>query len=210
MFGLVQEIPQKETTRLYPRSPYGAAKAYGHFITMNYRESFGIHASSGILFNHESPLRGKEFVTRKITLGLARLARGGSAPVVLGNLDARRDWGFAGDYVDAMWRMLQQDAAGDYVVATGVTTSIRDFVIYAAEALGMDLEWSGIGATEKAVDRKSGRRIVEVSDRYFRPAEVDLLSGDPSKARDRLGWGATVGIRDLAVMMARADYDALG
>jgi GDPmannose 4,6-dehydratase len=210
MFGLVQEIPQKETTRLYPRSPYGAAKAYGHFITMNYRESFGIHASSGILFNHESPLRGKEFVTRKITLGLARLARGDSAPVVLGNLDARRDWGFAGDYVDAMWRMLQQDEAGDYVVATGVTTPIRDFVIYVAEALGMELEWSGSGATEMAMDRKSGKRIVEVSDRFFRPAEVDLLIGDPSKARDRLGWCATVGIRDLAVMMARADYDALG
>ncbi len=210
MFGLVQEVPQKETTRLYPRSPYGVAKVYGHYITANYRESFGMHASSGILFNHESPLRGKEFVTRKITLGLARLARGGNEPVTLGNMDARRDWGFAGDYVEGMWRMLQQDKADDYVLATGVTTTIRDFVTFAAGALDMDLDWTGSGVSERAVDRKSGKTVITVSEKFFRPAEVDLLIGDPSKARDVLGWTATVKIRDLAVMMAKADYDALG
>ena len=209
MFGLVQEVPQSETTRLYPRSPYGVAKVYGHYITMNYRESFGLHASSGILFNHESPLRGKEFVTRKITLALARLARGGSDPVVLGNLDARRDWGFAGDYVEGMWRMLQQDVADDYVLATGVTTPIRDFVTFAAEALGMQPEWSGAGVTETATDAKTGKRIVEVSEKFFRPAEVDLLIGDASKAEAKLGWKAKVSVRELAEMMARDDYDAL-
>jgi len=209
MFGLVQEVPQSETTRLYPRSPYGVAKVYGHYITMNYRESFGMHASSGILFNHESPLRGKEFVTRKITLGLARLARGGSEPVALGNLDARRDWGFAGDYVEGMWRMLQQETADDYVLATGVTTPIRDFIIYAAEALGMDLAWEGEGLTETATDRKTGKRIIEINEKFFRPAEVDLLIGDPTKARTVLGWEPKVSVRELAAMMAKSDYDAL-
>lgn len=210
MFGLVQEVPQRETTRLYPRSPYGVAKVYGHYITMNYRESFGMHASSGILFNHESPLRGKEFVTRKITLGLARLAHGGSDPVSLGNLDARRDWGFAGDYVEGMWRMLQHDVADDYVLATGVTTTIRDFIIYAAEALGMDLAWDGEGLTETATDRKTGKRIIEINEKFFRPAEVDLLIGDPTKAKTVLGWEPKVGVKELAVMMAKADYDELG
>lgn len=210
MFGLVQEVPQKETTRLYPRSPYGVAKVYGHYITMNYRESYGMHASSGILFNHESPLRGKEFVTRKITLALAKLARGGSDPVVLGNLDARRDWGFAGDYVDGMWRMLQQDVADDYVLATGVTTPIRDFIRFAAQALGMDPVFDGAGVGETATDRKSGRTIVTISEKFFRPAEVELLIGDASKAREKLGWVPKVTIRDLATMMAQADYDALG
>jgi len=210
MFGLVQEVPQKETTRLYPRSPYGVAKVYGHYITMNYRESYGMHASSGILFNHESPLRGKEFVTRKITLALAKLARGGSDPVVLGNLDARRDWGFAGDYVDGMWRMLQQDVADDYVLATGVTTPIRDFIRFAAQALGMDPVFDGTGVGETATDRKSGRTIVTISEKFFRPAEVELLIGDASKAREKLGWVPKVTIRDLATMMAQADYDALG
>lgn len=210
MFGLVQEVPQRETTRLYPRSPYGVAKVYGHYITMNYRESFGLHASSGILFNHESPLRGKEFVTRKITLGLAQLARGGTDPIELGNMDARRDWGFAGDYVEGMWRMLQQDTADDYVLATGVTTTIRDFVTYAAETLGIDLEWQGEGLAETATDRKSGKRIVQVNERFFRPAEVDLLIGDATKARTRLGWQPQVDVRSLAAMMARADYDAAG
>jgi GDPmannose 4,6-dehydratase len=210
MFGLVQEVPQSETTRLYPRSPYAAAKVYGHYITTNYRESFGMHASSGILFNHESPLRGKEFVTRKITLGLARLARGGSDPVVLGNLDARRDWGFAGDYVEGMWMMLQQDSADDYVVATGVTTPIRDFVRWAAEAMGMDPVFEGSGVAETVTDARTGKRIVEISERFFRPAEVDLLIGDASKARRVLGWQPRVSVHALAEMMARADYDALG
>jgi GDPmannose 4,6-dehydratase len=210
MFGLVQEVPQRETTRFHPRSPYGVAKVFGHYITMNYRESFGLHASSGILFNHESPLRGKEFVTRKITLALARLARGGSEPVELGNLDARRDWGFAGDYVEGMWLMLQQETPDDYVLATGVTTTIRDFVNYAAEALGMELEWEGSGLDETATDRRTGRCVVRVNPRFFRPAEVDLLIGDASKARARLGWQPRVDVRGLAEMMARADYDALG
>lgn len=210
MFGLVQEVPQRETTRFYPRSPYGVAKVYGHYITVNYRESFGMHASSGILFNHESPLRGKEFVTRKITLALARIARGGSDPVVLGNLDARRDWGFAGDYVRGMWLMLQQETADDYVLATGVTTPIRDFVRFAAEALGMDPVFEGEGVNEIAIDRRSGKRILEVSEKFFRPADVDLLIGDASKAREKLGWVPEVDVRQLAEMMAKADYDALG
>ena len=210
MFGLVQEVPQKETTRLYPRSPYGVAKVYGHYITMNYRESFGLHASSGILFNHESPLRGKEFVTRKITLGLAQLARGGEAPVELGNMDAQRDWGFAGDYVEGMWRMLQQDVADDYVLATGVTTTIRDFFTYAAEELGMDLEWTGEAENETATDRKTGKLVMKVNPKFYRPAEVELLIGDASKARTQLGWEPKVDIRSLASMMAKSDFDTLG
>lgn len=209
MFGLVQEVPQRETTRLYPRSPYGVAKVYGHFITMNYRESFGMHASSGILFNHESPLRGKEFVTRKITLALAKLAHGGSDAMQLGNMDAQRDWGFAGDYVEGMWRMLQQDVADDYVLATNTTTTIRDFVNYAAEALGMALAWDGEGVKETATDRKSGKRVVEINEKFFRPAEVELLIGDPSKAREKLGWVPKVDVRTLAAMMAQSDFDAL-
>ncbi len=209
MFGLVQEIPQSETTRLYPRSPYGVAKVYGHYITMNYRESFGMHASSGILFNHESPLRGKEFVTRKITLGLAALARGGGAAVELGNMDAKRDWGFAGDYVEGMWRMLQQDTADDYVLATGVTTTIRDFFTYAAEALDMDLDWQGTGEGETATDRKTGKQVMRVNPKFYRPAEVDLLIGDATKAREQLGWTPSVDVQHLAAMMAQADYDAL-
>ena len=209
MFGLVQAVPQVETTPFYPRSPYGVAKAYGHHITVNYRESFGMHASCGILFNHESPLRGEEFVTRKITRGLARIARGGNAPIQLGNLSARRDWGFAGDYVEGMWRMLQQDMPGDYVLATGVTTPIRDFVSFAAEALGMPLDWHGTDVDEVATDRRSGRKVIEVNPAFFRPAEVELLVGDASRARRQLGWRPRVDVRGLATMMARADYDAV-
>ena len=209
MFGLVQEVPQSETTRLYPRSPYGVAKVYGHYITMNYRESFDMHASSGILFNHESPLRGNEFVTRKITLGLAALARGGDDVIELGNMDAQRDWGFAGDYVEGMWLMLQQDKADDYVLATGVTTTIRDFFTYAAEELGMTLEWKGEGENETATDTKTGKQVMRVNPKFYRPAEVELLIGDASKAEKKLGWKASVDIRTLAAMMAKSDYDAL-
>ena len=209
MFGRVDEMPQVETTRFYPRSPYGVAKLYGHHITINYRESFGMHASCGILFNHESPLRGKEFVTGKITQALARIAHGGSEPCVLGNLDARRDWGFAGDYVDGMWRMLQQDKADDYVLATGVTSSVRDFVDYAAEALGMGIEWTGEGVCERGVERTSGKVVVTVSDAFFRPAEVEHLLGDASKARRVLGWTPTMDVRQIAAMMARHDYDSI-
>ncbi len=207
MFGLVRAVPQSEDTPFYPRSPYGVAKVYGHFITVNYRESFGVHASSGILFNHESPLRGTEFVTRKITIGLSRFARGEQVPVELGNLNALRDWGFAGDYVEGMWRMLQQDVADDYVLATGVTTPIRDFVNFAAETLELDLEWSGPEGMEQAIDRKSGKIAVKVNPKFFRPAEVDLLLGDSSKARAKLGWEPKVSIRELAAMMAQSDYD---
>jgi GDPmannose 4,6-dehydratase len=209
MFGLVQEVPQRETTRLYPRSPYGVAKVFSHYITMNYRESFGMHALSGILFNHESPLRGIEFVTRKITMGLAEISRGSTEPVELGNMDAKRDWGFAGDYVEGMWLMMQQEKADDYVLATNVATSIRDFFNYAAEALGMDLAWEGEGEHEIAVERKSGNVVMRVNPKFYRPAEVDLLIGDSSKARKELGWQPKVDVRQLAVMMAKSDYDAL-
>ncbi len=209
MFGLVQEVPQSETTRLYPRSPYGVAKVYGHYITMNYRESFGMHASSGILFNHESPLRGTDFVTRKITLGLAKLAHGGATPIELGNMDAKRDWGYAGDYVEGMWRMLQQDQADDYVLATGETFTIRQFFDFAAEALGMQLEWAGTGPDEIAVDVKSGKRVMQVNPKFYRPAEVDLLIGDASKAHRKLGWRPTVAVKELAAMMVQFDYDML-
>ncbi|MFG1357545.1 GDP-mannose 4,6-dehydratase [Xanthobacter pseudotagetidis] len=207
MFGLVRTIPQNEDTPFHPRSPYGVAKTYGHYITVNYRESFGTHASSGILFNHESPLRGTEFVTRKISRGLARFTRGVGDAVELGNLDAKRDWGFAGDYVEGMWAMLQQETADDYVLATGKTTSIRDFVRYAAEALALDLEWSGAAKAEQAVDRKTGKVAVRINPKFYRPAEVSLLLGDASKARAKLGWEPKVDVRELAAMMARADYD---
>jgi GDPmannose 4,6-dehydratase len=207
MFGLVRAVPQSEDTPFYPRSPYGVAKVYGHFITVNYRESFGVHASSGILFNHESPLRGTEFVTRKITLGLARFARGEHVPVELGNLNARRDWGFAGDYVEGMWRMLQQDVADDYVLATGVTTPIRDFINFTAATLGLDLDWSGSDDSEQAIDRKTRKVVVKVNPQFYRPAEVELLLGDASKASAKLGWQPKVDIRELAAMMAKSDYD---
>ena len=209
MFGLVQEVPQSETTRLYPRSPYGVAKVYGHYITMNYRESFGMHASSGILFNHESPLRGKEFVTRKITLGLAALARGGDKAIELGNMDAKRDWGFAGDYVEGIWRMLQQDEADDYVLATGETTTIRDFFTAAGAALDMDIRWDGEGESETATDAKTGKLVMKVNPNFYRPAEVELLIGDPTKAREKLGWVPKVDVHELARMMAKSDYNDL-
>jgi len=193
-----------------PRSPYGAAKAHAHHLAVNYRESFGMHVSAGILFNHESPLRGEEFVTRKLTRGLARIARGGAGgPVRLGNLDAARDWGFAGDYVAAMWRMLQRGTGGDYVIATGVATSVRGFALLAARALGLDPVSEGEGMRERAFDRRSGRCLWQVAPDLFRPAEIDRLRGDAARAGRDLGWTPRVGVEGLARMMARADHDAL-
>lgn len=206
MFGKVRETPQNERTPFYPRSPYGVAKLYGHWITVNYRESYGIHASSGILFNHESPLRGQEFVTRKITSSLARIRYGQQEVLELGNLEAMRDWGFAGDYVEGMWRMLQQPEADDYVLATGVTTKVRTFVEHAARAAGFEISWEGEGLGEVGRDQ-DGRVIVRVNPEYHRPAEVDLLLGDPAKARARLGWEPRVDLEGLVHMMVEKDLE---
>lgn len=205
MFGLVQETPQSERTPFHPRSPYGVAKLYGHWITVNYRESYDLHASSGILFNHESPLRGKEFVTRKITLGLARVKYDRMDVLELGNLDAKRDWGFAGDYVDGMWRMLQQEKGGDYVLATGQTQRVRDFLLHASAALGMDLAFEGVGVEERGIDRKSGKVVIRIDPAFFRPAEVDLLLGSPAKAKRELGWAHKTSFPELVAMMAETD-----
>ena len=207
MFGRVQAVPQTETTPFYPRSPYGVAKLYGHWITVNYREAYGIHASSGILFNHESPLRGREFVTRKITSGLAEVQAGEREKISLGNLEAERDWGFAGDYVDAMYRMVQADVPDDFVVATGETHKVRDFVDATVAALGIDIEWRGQGLEEVGVDRATGRVIVDINRTFYRPAEVDKLLGNPAKAADRLGWTPTLKFETLVEEMVRADVD---
>lgn len=205
MFGKVQEIPQKETTPFYPRSPYGVAKVYAYWITINYRESYGIHASNGILFNHESPRRGETFVTRKITRGLARIKTGKEVLLHLGNLDAKRDWGYAKDYVEGMWRMLQQDKPGDYILATGETHSVREFVELTAKHLGMNIIWEGSGLEEKGIDTVSGKQVIGIDPNYFRPAEVDLLIGDATKAREKLGWKPTTSFVDLVEMMTSAD-----
>ncbi len=208
MFGKVQAIPQCETTPFYPRSPYGVAKLMAHWMTVNYRESFGIFACSGILFNHESPMRGKEFVTRKITDHLARLSLGRTeAPLELGNLDSKRDWGFAGDYVEGMWLMLQQDQPDTYVLATGETHPIRDFVGESAKILGYDLKWQGSGVDEVGIDSKSGKTLVKVNPKFFRPAEVDLLIGNPAKAEQALGWKRKVSYQGLCEMMVKADLE---
>jgi GDPmannose 4,6-dehydratase len=210
MFGKVQAPLQSETTPFYPRSPYGVAKLYGHWMTVNYRESFGLHASSGILFNHESPLRSREFVTRKITATFAEMAAGEDTVLELGNLDAERDWGFAGDYVRGMWQMLQRDDPGTYVLATGQKASVREFVELAGEAAGFRLAWSGEGVNTVGRDAKTGRVLVRVNPAFFRPAEVDILLGDASKAKRELGWVPEIGLDALAEMMVRADSDALG
>jgi GDPmannose 4,6-dehydratase len=205
MYGLIQQPLQSETTPFYPRSPYGVAKLYGHWITINYRESFNLHASSGILFNHESPLRGIDFVTRKITAGLAAVRHGLQEAVELGNLDAQRDWGFAGDYVQGMWLMLQQETPDDYVLATGKTNSVRRFAELASAACGFKLEWRGKEIDETGVDIVSGRTIIKINPRFYRPAEVDILVGDPSKAKKKLGWTPKVGLEELVRMMVEAD-----
>lgn len=205
MFGKVQAVPQTEDTPFYPRSPYGVAKLYAHWMTINYRESYDIFGASGILFNHESPLRGREFVTRKITDAVAKIKLGKTDCVLLGNLDAKRDWGFAKDYVDGMWRMLQADEPDTFVLATNRTETVRDFVRMAFSAGGIDLEFSGSGEEEVAVDALSGKAVVRVDPRFYRPAEVDLLIGDPAKAKDKLGWEPETSLEDLCRMMVRAD-----
>ena len=210
MFGKVQETPQRETTPFYPRSPYGAAKLYAHWITVNYREAYGLFACSGILFNHESPLRGETFVTRKITRGLARIDAGLEECIWLGNLDARRDWGHARDFVRAQWLMLQQPAPDDYVIATGEQHSVREFVERADGCLGMRIEWRGSGIDEQGVDASTGRVIVRVDPRYFRPTEVDTLLGDATKARARLGWTPEIGFDQLVREMVAADRELAG
>lgn len=205
MYGMVQEVPQRESTPFYPRSPYGVAKLYGFWTTVNYREAYGLHASNGILFNHESPLRGETFVTRKITRGVAAIKLGRQDKLWLGNLDAKRDWGHARDYVRGMWMILQQDDPDDYVLATGETTQVRKFVEWAFEDVDIRIDWDGRDAEEKGYCRRSGKCLVEVDPRYFRPTEVDLLIGDPSKAKQRLGWSHETPVRDLVREMVTAD-----
>ena len=205
LYGLVQETPQSETTPFYPRSPYAAAKLYAYWIVVNYREAYGLHASNGILFNHESPLRGETFVTRKITRAAAAISVGEQDILYLGNLDARRDWGHAREYVRGMWMMMQQDQPDDYVLATGETTQVRTFVEWAFEDAGITIEWRGQGADEQGFDTATGRCVVQVDPRYFRPTEVELLLGDPSKARRVLGWSHETDVRELAREMVQAD-----
>ena len=207
MFGKVQGTPQNETTPFYPRSPYAAAKLMAHWLVVNYRESYGMFACSGILFNHESPLRGPEFVTRKITRAAARIKLGLQDTLKLGNLDAQRDWGYAKEYVEAMWLMLQQDEPGDYVVATGETHNVREFVDCAFKEMEMEIEWSGTGENEKGRDTKSGKVVVEVDPQFFRPTEVDLLIGDFTKARENLGWSPKTTFEELVRIMVRHDLE---
>ena len=205
MFGLVQAIPQSEATPFYPRSPYGVAKLYGHWITKNYRESYGLYACSGILFNHESERRGKEFVTRKITDAVARIKCGLLDCLELGNLDAKRDWGHSKDYVRAMWLMLQQDQADDFVIATNETRTVRDFVTHAFDRVGVQVSWSGKGVDEIGTDAATGKIVTRVNPRFFRPAEVDILLGDPSKAENALGWTREIPFQELVFRMV--DHD---
>src|SRR3954471_12387135 len=209
MFGKVRETPQRESTPFHPRSPYGVAKLFAHWATVNYREAYGLHASSGILFNHESPLRGETFVTRKITRAAAMMKHGLQGTLFLGNLDARRDWGHARDYVEGMWRILQQPVADDYVLATGETHSVREFAELAFSAAGLELAWSGEGSDEKGVCATSARELIRIDPRYCRPAEVDLLLGDSSKAREVLGWQPQVTFRELVSEMVEADLRAV-
>jgi len=204
LYGLVQEVPQKETTPFYPRSPYAVAKLYAYWITVNYREAYGMYACNGILFNHESPVRGETFVTRKVTRGLARIKLGLQSCLYMGNLDALRDWGHARDYVEAQWLMLQQSSPEDFVIATGEQHSVREFIEVAAQELGMKIRWSGDGVEEKGFD-SSGRCLVAVDPRYFRPTEVETLLGDASKAHDRLGWVPKTSFHELVAEMVRED-----
>ncbi|MDC0946595.1 GDP-mannose 4,6-dehydratase [Nitrospinaceae bacterium] len=206
MFGLTREVPQSETTPFYPRSPYGVSKAYAHWMTVNYRESYDIFGVSGILFNHESPLRGLDFVTRKITDGLVRVKLGKLSHVELGNLDAQRDWGYASDYVEGMWKMMQADKPSNYVLATGRTENIRSFVEMAWKELDNEIVWKNIGVDEVGIDIKSGATIVKVNANFYRPAEVALLLGNPQKAISELGWQANTTLEELCAMMVKADF----
>lgn len=207
MFGKVQEVPQKETTPFYPRSPYGVAKVYAYWITVNYREAYGLHASNGILFNHESPVRGETFVTRKITRALTRIKEGLQDKLFIGDLESLRDWGHARDFVEAMWLILQQDEPDDYVIATGKQYSVRQFIEVAAAELDMDIEWKGRGINEVGFDRNQGQEIIAVDPRYFRPTEVETLLGDPSKIKKKLGWEPTISFEELVKEMVAADHE---
>lgn len=209
LYGLVQEVPQRESTPFYPRSPYGVAKLYGYWITVNYREAYGIHASNGILFNHESPIRGETFVTRKITRAVAAIHANCQDKLYLGNLGAKRDWGHARDYVEGMWRMLQQEQPDDYVLATGKTYTVREFVERAFKQVGIEINWQGEGEQERGVDSASGKILVEIDPRYYRPTEVDLLVGDPSKAKAKLGWESTTTLDQLIAEMVAEDINAV-
>ncbi|HWQ49981.1 MAG TPA: GDP-mannose 4,6-dehydratase [Methanosarcina sp.] len=209
LYGQVQEIPQKETTPFYPRSPYAAAKLYAYWITINYREAYDIFACNGILFNHESPIRGETFVTRKITMAATKIKHGLQEKLYLGNLDAKRDWGFAKDYVEAMWLILQQENPDDYVIATGETHSVREFTVLAFKEVGIEILWKGKGSEEVGIDSGTGKIIVEIDPRYYRPTEVDLLIGDPSKAKEKLGWEPKVKLEELVKIMIKADGKAV-
>jgi GDPmannose 4,6-dehydratase len=205
LFGKVRETPQKESTPFYPRSPYACAKLYAYWITVNYRESYGMYACNGILFNHESPIRGETFVTRKITRAVARIKLGLQDKLYMGNINAKRDWGFAKDYIELMWLMLQQREPDDYVIATGITTIVRDFITMAFNEAGISITWIGRDVDEKGIDETTGRILIEIDPRYFRPAEVDLLLGDSSKAREKLGWKPKVKLPELVKMMVVSD-----
>jgi len=207
LFGKAQEIPQKETTPFYPRSPYAAAKLYAYWVTINYREAYGIYACNGILFNHESPVRGETFVTRKITRGLSRIFLNLQNTIYLGNLNAKRDWGYAKDYVEMQWLMLQQDEPEDYCISSGKNYSVRDFVNFAWRYLGKEIRWEGEGIDEKGFDKKSGQLIVAVDPRYFRPTEVDTLLGDSTKAKEKLGWEAKIGLKEIVHEMMENDIN---
>ena len=210
LFGSTGGKSANETTPFHPRSPYAAAKQYAYWTAITYREAYGLHASNGILFNHESPRRGENFVTRKICLGFARIRAGLDQTLRLGNLDSRRDWGYAKEYVELMWRLLQQDKADDYVIATGESHSVREFVEHAARAVGFDLQWEGKGEREVGRDRKSNRILVQIDPRYYRPAEIDVAAADPSKARTKLGWDPKVRFPELVKLMVKADLERLG
>jgi GDPmannose 4,6-dehydratase len=210
LYGKVEEVPQTETTPFHPRSPYAVAKAYAFWVVRSYREAYGVHASNGILFNHESPRRGENFVSRKVTLGLAQIRAGRMATLHMGNIDSKRDWGYAPDFVEMMWRMLQQPAPDDFVVATGETHTVREFIELAGRVAGYEIVWEGKGVNEKGRDRRTGKVVIEIDPRFFRPAEVDLLLGNPAKAKRLLGWEPRVRFAELVEIMMNADLKEVG